>query len=163
VGKIKIPYYIVMKGRGYWNPTPKMKALGFSIVRCGSNGAEAWKIASEWNERWQKVRRGDAPALVDTSKLSRDQAEAVRRYPPRSVGAAFQAYIRTTEWEARAASARNMAKLLKRLGAGEGNRTLSSAWKAADIRARSMREWTSSRFVPLLMRLRKFPPNEEAP
>ena len=55
VGKVKIPYYIVMKGRGYWNPTPKMKALGFSIVRCGPDGAEAWKVAAEWNERWQKV------------------------------------------------------------------------------------------------------------
>jgi hypothetical protein len=107
VGKIKIPYYIVMKGRGYWNPTPKMKGLGFSIIRCGPDGAEAWKIATEWNERWQKVRRGDTPAPVDTSKLSRDQAEVVRRYPPRSVGAAFQAYIKTAEWEARALSARN--------------------------------------------------------
>src|SRR5262249_26414061 len=96
-----------MKGRGYWNPTPKMKALGFSIVRCGPDGAEAWKIATEWNERWQKVWRGDIPAPVDTSKLSRDQAEIVRRYPPRSVGAAFQAYIKTAEWEARAPSARN--------------------------------------------------------
>jgi hypothetical protein len=32
-----------------------MKALGFSIVRCGPDGAEAWKIAAEWNKRWQKV------------------------------------------------------------------------------------------------------------
>ena len=32
MGSAKIPYYIVIKGRGYWNPTRKMKALGFSIV-----------------------------------------------------------------------------------------------------------------------------------
>lgn len=107
VGKVKIPYYIVIKGRGYWYPSRKMKALGFSIVRCGPDGVEAWKIAAEWNERWQAVRRGAVPAPVDTSKLSRDQAEIVRRYPPRSVGAAFQAYIKTAEWETRALSARN--------------------------------------------------------
>jgi hypothetical protein len=106
MGKVKIPYYIVRKGRGYWFPTLKMKALGFSIVRCGPDGAEAWKIAAEWNERWQKVKRGDTPAPADASGMSRDQAEVVRRYPPRSVGAAFQAYIKTTEWEARALSAR---------------------------------------------------------
>jgi hypothetical protein len=107
VGKVKIPYYIVRKGRGYWFPTLKMKTLGFSIIRCGPDGAEAWKIAAEWNERWQKVKRGDTPAPADASEMSRDQAEVVRRYPPRSVGAAFQAYIKTTEWEARALSARN--------------------------------------------------------
>jgi hypothetical protein len=107
VGKVKIPYYCVMKGRGYWCPTRRMKALGFSIVRCGPDGAEAWKVAAEWNERWQAVRRGDALPPADASQLSRDQAEVVRRYPPRSVGAAFQAYIRTDEWGARALSARN--------------------------------------------------------
>jgi len=107
VGKIKIPYYAVMKGRGYWCPTRRMKTLGFSLVRCGPDGAEAWKIAAEWNERWQAVRRGDAVAPVDASQLSRDQAEIVRCYPPRSVGAAFQAYIRTHEWASRALSARN--------------------------------------------------------
>ena len=33
--------------------------------------------------------------------------EAVRRYPAGSIGAAFQSYIRTPEWEAHALSARN--------------------------------------------------------
>jgi hypothetical protein len=27
-----------------------MEALGFSLVRCGPDGPEAWKIATEWNE-----------------------------------------------------------------------------------------------------------------
>jgi hypothetical protein len=107
VGKVKIPYYVVIKGRGYWRTTPRMEALGFSIVRCGPDGPAAWAIASEWNQRWQAVRRGDAPAPTNSSQLSRDYAEVVRRYPPRSVGAAFQAYIQTHEWAARALSARN--------------------------------------------------------
>jgi hypothetical protein len=106
MGKVKIPYYVVVKGRGYWRTTPRMRAAGFWTVRCGPDGPAAWAIAAEWNQRWQAVRRGEAPAPSDQS-ASRDHAEAVRRYPPRSVGAAFQAYIRTPEWGARAESARN--------------------------------------------------------
>jgi hypothetical protein len=79
-----------------------MRALGFHIVRCGPDGPEAWTLAREWNERWQAVRRGSAPPLLDTSKLPGDQAEAARYYPPGSVGTAFQLYIRTDEWKARA-------------------------------------------------------------
>jgi len=105
MGSVKIPYYVVVKGRGYWRPTPRMKAFGFSIVRCGPDGPGAWATASRWNERWQAVRRGDAEA--SQVEHSRDAAELARRYPPRSVGAAFQAYIRTDEWAARASSARN--------------------------------------------------------
>ena len=72
MGRVKIPYYVVIKGRGYWRPHPRMRALGFQIVRCGRDGPE------------------------------RDQAEAGRRYPAGSVGAAFQSYIRTPDWVARA-------------------------------------------------------------
>ncbi len=79
-----------------------MRALGCQIVRCGPDGPEAWTLASEWNKRWQVVRTGDAPALLDLDQLTRDQAEAARRYPPGSVGAAFQVYVRTPEWAARA-------------------------------------------------------------
>ena len=101
MGKIKIPYYTVIAGRGYWRPTRKMRALGFQIVRCGADGPEAWALAAEWNKRWQAVRKGDAPALVNLDQLSRDQAESARRYPPGSIGVAFQVYIRTPEWAAR--------------------------------------------------------------
>jgi hypothetical protein len=83
-----------------------MKYLGFSDIRCGKDGPEAWAIAESWNQKWQAVRKGEAPTLVDVSKLSRDEAEAARRYPPGSIGAAFQAYVRTPEWSARALSAR---------------------------------------------------------
>lgn len=107
MGKIKIPYYSVIAGRGYWRPTRKMRSLGFQIVRCGADGPEAWALAAEWNKRWQAVRKGNSPPLVDVSRLSADDAEATRRYPPGSVGAAFQVYIRTPEWAARALSARS--------------------------------------------------------
>jgi hypothetical protein len=106
VTKIRIPYYVIAKGRGYWRPHPRMRRFGFSLVRCGKDGPEAWAIAESWNQKWQAFRKGQIPAPIEASKLSRDDAEAARRYPPGSVGAAFQAYIRTPEWLARAASAR---------------------------------------------------------
>jgi hypothetical protein len=95
MGRVKIPYYVVVKGRGYWRPHPRMRALGFQIVRCGADGPEAWAIAAEWNARWQAVRKGDAVAPVNVGDLPREQVEAVRCYPAGSIGAAFKVYIRT--------------------------------------------------------------------
>jgi hypothetical protein len=106
MGKVKIPYYIVAKGRGYWRPHPRMRAYGFQLVRCGPDGPAAWTIADEWNRRWQAVRKGETPPLVNVDQLSNDEAEAARRYPPGSIGAAFQIYIRTPEWTARAFTTR---------------------------------------------------------
>ena len=106
MGKVKIPYYVVIKGRGYWRPTAKMKALGFADVSCGPDGPPAWTIAETWARRWQAVRRGEERPPGDLSAMSREQAEAARRWPPRSVGAAFQAFIRTGEWSALALSTR---------------------------------------------------------
>lgn len=107
MGKVKIPYYTVIAGRGYWRPTRKMRSLGFRIVRCGADGPQAWALADEWNKRWQSVRKGKSPPLVNLDRLSRDQAEATRRYPTGSIGAAFQVYVRTPEWAARAQLSRD--------------------------------------------------------
>jgi hypothetical protein len=107
VGKVKLPYYVVVKGRGYWRPHPRMCQHGFQIVRCGPDGPEAWQLAEEWNRRWQAFRKGDAPPPNEIGKASRMEAEAARRYPPGSVGTAWQAFIRTPEWSRRALSARN--------------------------------------------------------
>jgi len=107
MGRVKIKYYVVKKsGRAYWRPTKRMRLVGFHLVPLGMDGPEAWALAEEWNGRWQAVRKGEAPPLIDASSLSRDQAEATRRYPAGSIGAAFQRYIRTPEWSARALSAR---------------------------------------------------------
>jgi hypothetical protein len=107
MGRVKIPYYVVAKARGYWRPHPRMHAFGFQIVRCGPGGPAAWAIAAEWNQRWQAVRKGEAPPLLNLEQLSRDEAEAARRYPPGSIGAVFQVYIRTPERAARATLTRN--------------------------------------------------------
>ena len=78
-----------------------MRALGFHLAPLGMDGPEAWALAVTWNERWQAV----CPPL-DLTELSLDEAEVARRYPPGSIGAAWQIYIRTREWSARALSSR---------------------------------------------------------
>jgi hypothetical protein len=102
VGKVRLRYFVRKEsGFCYWRPTRRMRSLGFRLVPLGKDGPAAWAMAEEWNKKWDAVRLGEAPPLIDLSKLSRDEAEAVRRYPAGSIGAAFQSYIRTPEWEAR--------------------------------------------------------------
>ena len=35
MSSIKHRHYIVKRGKGFWQPTPKMKSLGFFPVPCG--------------------------------------------------------------------------------------------------------------------------------
>lgn len=103
MGSVKIPYYVVIKGRGYWRPTAPMRLQGFSIVRCGKDGPDAWRIAAVWNERWQAHRRGlAAPTAVAVDRLSPDHAESAIPYPRGSLGEAFNRLRRTPEWERKA-------------------------------------------------------------
>ena len=98
---IKLKHYRVKRGgRGFWEPTGKMRALGFVSVPCGPNGPEAWAIAETWECRWQLTRRGEAPspAMVTADNLSPEQVEELTVYPPRSLGEAFRRYRRTNEW-----------------------------------------------------------------
>ena len=83
---IRLPHYVVRKGRhGYWLPTTKMRAMGFQIVACGHDGPEAWAVARQWEERYQRARRGleEVPREV---------------WPKGSVGDAFARYRRTDGW-----------------------------------------------------------------
>jgi hypothetical protein len=58
VSKVKVSYYRVKRnGRGFWEPTPKMKALGFGSVPCGPDGPDAWARAEVWNNRWEGSRK----------------------------------------------------------------------------------------------------------
>jgi len=110
LGKVRIPYYVVRKGRGYWLPSPKMKALGFANIRCGANGPQAWAIAEEWNDRWQKVRVGNviSPSEAERRNLSPAEAEELAIYPEGSIGYAFRRYRRMPgAWAVKAAATRN--------------------------------------------------------
>ena len=58
--RIKIRHYVVKRrGMGFWQPTRKMRGLGFYSVPCGRDGPSAWAIAEQWNLRWDKTRRGE--------------------------------------------------------------------------------------------------------
>jgi hypothetical protein len=98
--KVKIRHYRVRRSKGFWEPTPTMRRLGFYAVPCGPDGPDAWALAEEWNRRWDKTRRGEAPspAMAAANNLSPERSEELTVYPPRSLGEAFRRYRRTDEW-----------------------------------------------------------------
>ncbi|WP_024341223.1 tyrosine-type recombinase/integrase [Bradyrhizobium japonicum] len=105
MSKRTIRHYSVRRnGRGFWEPTKKMRALGFGNVPCGPDGPTAWATAERWNQRWDATRTGaaPAPAMVSASNLSFEQSEELTVYPPRSLGEAFRRYRRTEEWSRKA-------------------------------------------------------------
>ena len=59
--RIKLRYYVIKRGKGFWQPTPKIKAHGFASVPCGVDGPDAWKIVEIWNNRWDAARRAMYP------------------------------------------------------------------------------------------------------
>jgi hypothetical protein len=151
VGKAGLPYYTVRRnGRGFWEPKPHMRALGFYSVPCGKDGPDAWAIAEQWNGRWQAVRRGQAPspakAAADT--LSPEKSEVLTVYPPRSLGEAFRRYRRTDEWASKAPRTREDWfrgwKRIKPIFGDCNPRTVSlenlSAWRKAIEDTVSLRE-----------------------
>lgn len=86
MGRIKIPYYVVRKERGYWLASVSMQRMGFpSSVPCGPDGPDAWKVANEWNERWQRTRTGREAPPLDV-------------WPRGSFGEAFERFRRSETW-----------------------------------------------------------------
>lgn len=85
MAKVKIAYYVVKKGHGYWQPKKAMRLLGFNSVRCGPDGPTAWAKAQEMNRQWQLFRKGLTPT-------------ARERWPQGSIGSAFERFKLTTEW-----------------------------------------------------------------
>jgi hypothetical protein len=92
MGTVKIKYYVVQNGRGYWFPTPRMKACGFNNIRCGPDGPAAWALAESWNQRWQAARRGVTGGPGDLA-LARE-----RQWPEGSLGDVFRRFRVTDTW-----------------------------------------------------------------
>jgi hypothetical protein len=90
MGRVKIPYYIIKGGRGFWNPTAIMKHAGFASVPCGPDGPEAWAIAAVWNERWRAYRHGSSAP----------------RWAVGSLGEAFERFRKTETWARKAPKTR---------------------------------------------------------
>lgn len=86
MAKLKLAYYVVKKGRGYWQPTSKMRKQGFGSICCGPDGPAAWAVAEEWNKRWQLQRRGLSPTSPS-------------RAPRGSVSEAFDRFRQSDEWK----------------------------------------------------------------
>jgi hypothetical protein len=102
VTSLKIPNYQVRRnGRGFWEPTRKMRDLGFRSVPCGPDGPDAWSIAQQWQARWEAARNGQtpSPAMVTAANLSPEQAEELTIYPRGSVGDGFRRFRNTDEWK----------------------------------------------------------------
>jgi hypothetical protein len=91
----KIPYYVVIKGNGYFRPKASMRALGFERVRCGKDGPTAWAIADVWARGWEQAKRGEFVP-------QRQQMASLKAYPPGSIGEAFHRFRRTAEWAKKA-------------------------------------------------------------
>ncbi len=85
MGNVKIPYYVVKKGRGYWQPKKSMHALGFLPARCGPDGPAAWARAEQLNREWQLFRHGL-------------QATPAPTHPRGSISEAFARLKGTHEW-----------------------------------------------------------------
>ncbi|WP_011580519.1 MULTISPECIES: hypothetical protein [Chelativorans] len=95
MGKVKIRYYTVKKGRGYWQPTQAMRSLGFNPVSCGPDGPAAWAKAEKLNTAWDARLSQAAPAIPD-----------IQKWPAGSIGEAFDIYRQTPEWAKKAVRTR---------------------------------------------------------
>lgn len=91
---MRVRYYSVIKGRGYWQPTAAMRALGFRPTPCGPDGPTAWAKAEELNRAWDE--RGSAPEPKTAPP------PPVETWPPGSIGEAFDVYRGTIEWSKKA-------------------------------------------------------------
>jgi hypothetical protein len=90
MGKVKVRYYSVIKGRGYWQPTREMRALGFRPTACGPDGPAAWEKAEKLNAAWDARADQNAPS---------HPIPVVETWPAGSIGEAFDLYRTTVEWE----------------------------------------------------------------
>lgn len=86
--KVRIPYYRVKKGLGYWEPTREMREAGLSPVPCGRDGPEAWRIAQEQNKAWATFKKAVSPGRSSALRGSLEEA--------------FARYRATPEWDAKA-------------------------------------------------------------
>ena len=70
MGNVRIRHYRIRKRRGYWEPTARMKAMGFRVMPLGPDGPDAWARAERLNAEWDLVRKGGAgPKVFEHGKL----------------------------------------------------------------------------------------------
>ncbi|MER8762825.1 hypothetical protein [Mesorhizobium sp. M0968] len=97
MGKVRVRYYSVIKGRGYWQPTAAMRALGFRPTSCGPDGPSAWSVAEKLNAAWD-ARQASPEVSVEIPLHE--------TWPAGSIGEAFDVYRGTNEWAKKAVRTR---------------------------------------------------------
>ena len=53
----KIPYYVVKKGRGFWQPDRRLKDMGFVPTPCGPDGPRARELATRLADEASAAQR----------------------------------------------------------------------------------------------------------
>ncbi len=94
MNKIRIPYYVVRNGRGYFQAKPAMKAIGIASRCLGPDGPAAWAEAHRLVEDWKRGAAG-LPAVAER-----------KSWPIGSIGYAWDRYRRTEAWKAKAEATR---------------------------------------------------------
>ncbi len=87
MGSVKIPYYVVKCGKGYWQPTAAMRAKGAKPIPCGTDGPAAWARAQSAFDDW-KARQAAETTRADVAA-------------PGTLSAAFAEYRQTEEWSSK--------------------------------------------------------------
>lgn len=83
---MKVRYYRIRKGRGFWEPGAWAVAHDFpGSVPCGPDGPAAWAEAEKWNAKLDAVRLGAAP-------------RPAARYQPGTLGHFWTMFRETDAW-----------------------------------------------------------------
>ena len=90
MGTDKPRYFVNIKDRYYWRPTPRMKAAGFRDMSLGASELAAMQEAIRLNAEWDKHRFGE-----------RTRSD-VMIYPPGSLGTAYKRALALREAERKA-------------------------------------------------------------
>ena len=123
--KVKLPYYVIRKGRGYFE-LGKVRAEASGLAASeplGPDGPEAWERAKRSYEAYQKA-------------ITKPHGSPLGGWPAGSLGAAWVMWISTEDWEEK--SARTKAEYLhswdKHIGPALG-KTLIPRLTVADSEA----------------------------
>ena len=76
------------KGRGYWQPTRKMRLFGFKLNFLRTKRSRSMGIAEKLNDLWDLRQQPLAPVIIPQ----------VKKWPKGSIGEAFDIYRSTAEW-----------------------------------------------------------------
>jgi hypothetical protein len=85
MARVKVPYYRVKRGNGFWEPSKEMREAGMLATACGPDGPDAWHKAQECNARWKEIK-------------NKDRTVKKKAAPPGSLEDAFRRYRATQEW-----------------------------------------------------------------